>query len=62
MRFFPEEKFKPVAEPRHARLFELIRQDNLPRPTKRGFLKETAGLSAQERLREAAVQSLRPNP
>ena len=59
MRLFPEEKFKPAAAPRHARLFELIRQDNLTTGKVSGFLQKTRELSAQERFRDQATESLR---
>lgn len=58
MRLFPEEKFRPAAAPRHARLFELIRQDNLSHESDKDFLKETRALRAQEKFRKLAAQSL----
>lgn len=59
MRLFPEEKFRPAAAPRHARLFELIRQGNLIHRPETGFLEETRSLSAQESFRTLACNSLR---
>lgn len=59
MRLFPQEKFRPAAAPRHARLFELIRQDNLTHDKASDFLKKTRELSAQERFRDQAAKSLR---
>ncbi|WP_127112094.1 hypothetical protein [Shimia sediminis] len=59
MRLFPQEKFRPAAAPRHARLFELIRQDNLAHDKASDFLKKTRELSAQERFRDQAAKSLR---
>ena len=59
MRLFPQEKFRPVAAPRHARLFELIRQDNLTPEKDTDFLRKTRELTAQERFRDQAAKSLR---
>ena len=60
MRLLPQEKFEPkAAPPRHARLFELIRQDNLAHETTSGFLEKTRELAAQESFCTLARTSLR---
>ncbi|WP_299355744.1 hypothetical protein [uncultured Shimia sp.] len=59
MRLFREEEFRPAAAPRHARLFELIRQDNLTPIETQEFLARPATLAAQDRFRELAENSLR---
>ena len=59
MRIFHEEDFTPAAAPRHARLFELIRQDNLAHDSASEFLTKTRALAAQERFRDMAARSLK---
>lgn len=59
MRIFQEEEITPAAAPRHARLFELIRQDNLAHDSASEFLTKTRALSAQERFRDMAAGSLK---
>lgn len=59
MRLFPQERFEPKAAPRHARLFELIRQDNLTQKKTPEFLEKTRALAAQESFCTLAHTSLR---
>ncbi len=62
MRPFPEEAFRPAAAPRHARLFELIRQDNLIQGSPSGVLSETRTLAAVDSFRAMACRSLQRAP
>lgn len=64
-RLFSQEKFWPTAtpcqadQPRHARLFELIRQENLAPSGPHGYLQKSRLVSAQDQFRTMACNSLR---
>lgn len=58
-RFQNDEARASLAAARHARLFELIRQDNLSREKESEFLQNTRMLSAQESFCAMAAHSLK---
>ena len=65
MQYVPKERFFTPARPRHARLFELIRQDHrrlaAPCPESHGCAEENAAdfVIAAEAFRTLACKSLR---
>ncbi|SHK25283.1 hypothetical protein SAMN05444000_12361 [Shimia gijangensis] len=59
MRPLPQVMANSNAATRHNRLFELIRQGNLTQQRPAEFLQKTRVLSAQEKFRAMACNSLR---